>query len=258
MTKIDTDNRIHRVLWTGGFDSTYRMIELALQDVIVEPVYVVNPIRRSRNIELSAMKTMLEMLRDSRRFRAEIRDIKVINREDIRISDEIHEAYDRLHESYGIGPQYEWLAPLSKDIDNLEICIEKAPEGRLHSRDAIIDGSKDSETIFGDFVLPIFDITEEEMVKNVKSWGCEDITSHIWFCNHPLESGMHGSGGLHAGYEPCGLCHPCRIKVESGMNKLLPTAALSRYHSMRLIEQEQGNEAARDYRMKIWSESGLE
>ncbi len=254
MIRTNTDNRIHRILWTGGFDSTYRMIELALQDVIVEPFYVVNSGRRSHNIELSAMQTMLEILRDKKRFKADIGDIKVIEKSDIHIPSEIHEAYERLHQSYDIGSQYEWLAALSKTTDNLEICIEKAPEGRLHSRDAIIEGSEDSEIIFGSLVLPIFGIAEDEMIANIKNWDCEDIVKHIWFCNHPLIMKRDEKSEQ---YFPCGICHPCRIKIESGMKHLLPESALTRYMTMRDIEVSRGEEAARDYRMSIWTESGL-
>lgn len=250
MIRTNTENRIHRVLWTGGFDSTYRMIELALQDVIVEPVYVVNSGRRSHNIELQSMQKMLGMLRDAKRFRAKIYDIKTINKEDIVIPPEIHQAYENLHQSCNIGPQYEWLSPLSRTIEDLEICIEKAPEGRLHSRDAIIAETEDARIIFGNFILSIFDKTEEDMLADIAQWGCEDIIKHIWFCNHPLTV---NSGG----YCACGLCHPCRIKIESGMSQLLPLDALMRNKLMNEIASSQGEDAAREYRMKIWTESGL-
>ena len=250
MARINSNNRIYRVLWTGGLDSTYRMIELALQDVIVEPVYVVNNGRRSHNIELQAMKTMLELLRDKNRFIAEIRDIKIVNKEDITITAAIHEAYEKLHESYDIGPQYEWLAALSKIINDLEICIEKAPEGRLHSRDAVVNG--DGGIIFESFDLPIFNIDEEGMMINIKKWGCEDIIKHIWFCNHPLIN----DEGEELRYCPCGLCHPCRIKIESGMQQLLSEEAIERYQKMTEIENMDGPDAAKQYRMDTWTKKG--
>lgn len=250
MKSTNTNNRIYRVLWTGGLDSTYRMIELALQDVIVEPVYVVNNGRRSHNIELQAMKTMLELLRNKDRFRAEIGDIKIVNKEEITISSAIHEAYEELHKSYDIGSQYEWLAALSKTVDNLEICIEKAPEGRLHSRDAIVDGA--GGIIFDSFDLPIFNVDEEEMLANIRNWDCEDVISHIWFCNHPLIN----DEGEELRYCPCGLCHPCRIKIESGMKQLLPEEAIERYQKMTEIENMDGPDAAKKYRMDIWTKKG--
>lgn len=42
------------------------------------------------------------------------------------------------------------------------------------------------------------------------------------------------------------------------MKQLLPASALGRYQAMKTIEQEQGADAAREYRMKIWIESGIE
>jgi len=49
-----------KVLWTGGFDSTYRMVELSRHDVIVQPYYLSDKIRRSKNLELRAMSEISE------------------------------------------------------------------------------------------------------------------------------------------------------------------------------------------------------
>ena len=35
------------VLWTGGFDSTYRIVELSRLNVVVQPYYLLDEKRRS-------------------------------------------------------------------------------------------------------------------------------------------------------------------------------------------------------------------
>ena len=234
------------ILWTGGWDSTYRMVELARKDVTVQPFYVLNPARRSNEKEVEAMARITEILNDDVRFSAKILPAKVVRIEDIPPNDEVTKAFNELAEKVELGPQYEWLGRLSRIIPDIELCIEKAPEGRLVSRDVILEGSEAAAKLFGWFRLPIFDITEQEMVANIKAWGCEDIMKNIWFCNHPLYSG-----------EPCGMCHPCCIKISSGMDFLLPASAIARNSEMRRIETEQGADAAKNYRISFWEKNGI-
>ena len=47
------------ILWTGGWDSTFRLVELSFEDVNVFPIYVVDHKRQSKDLELAAMKTSL-------------------------------------------------------------------------------------------------------------------------------------------------------------------------------------------------------
>lgn len=248
MNTNSEENKTHRVLWTGGWDSTYRMVELAREGATIEPVYVVNRGRRSYEIELGRVREILATLQDSRRFACTILPLRVVNKEEIPDNEEITLAFNQLNEearetlNQDLGPQYEWLARLSTVIPELELCIEAAEPGRLVSRDMIMRGSKTAETLFGNFQLPLFTISEKEMLTNIKKWHCEDIMQRIWFCNHPLING-----------EPCGLCHPCCIKIESGLEFLLPQAAIDRNLKMRYMNDDE----ARQYRYDVWCRLGI-
>lgn len=84
----------------------------------------------------------------------------------------------------------------------------------------ILDAAKSSNEgllVFGNFSFPIIDKYETDMLCNIKEWGYEDVRKEIWFCHRPI----HGT--------PCGLCHPCDVKMESEMEFLLPEAARKRY-----------------------------
>lgn len=54
MNKVDVE-RISgpiSILWTGGWDSTYRVVELSRQKVTIQPIYILDPKRESANYEL--------------------------------------------------------------------------------------------------------------------------------------------------------------------------------------------------------------
>ena len=50
------------LLWTSGWDSTYRLVELSRMDVRVQPIYVTGMGRPSEQRELQAQKEILEAL----------------------------------------------------------------------------------------------------------------------------------------------------------------------------------------------------
>ena len=50
------------ILWTGGLDSTYRILELSMQDVTIQPYYLasVNP---STKYEIRAIEELTEIIK---------------------------------------------------------------------------------------------------------------------------------------------------------------------------------------------------
>ncbi len=46
--------KIVKLFWTGGYDSTYRLIQLSFRNVIIQPFYLCND-RLSEGLELEAM-----------------------------------------------------------------------------------------------------------------------------------------------------------------------------------------------------------
>lgn len=71
--------------------------------------------------------------------------------------------------------------------------------------------------VLGNFKFPIIDKTELEMKRNIEMWGYKEVMKNIWFCHTPFYG------------KPCGLCHPCEVKIQSGMEFLLPKSALKRF-----------------------------
>ena len=51
------------IFWTGGWDSTFRMIQLSQMDIVVQPLYISTEyLCNKRENELTAMEKILEKI----------------------------------------------------------------------------------------------------------------------------------------------------------------------------------------------------
>ncbi len=241
-----------RILWTGGWDSTFRIIELSRMQVTIEPVYVRDPGRESIGYETKAMDLIIRMLKERQETKAVFLPVRQIELADIPENKEITDAYEKAAADTGLGRQHEWLARLGMMIPGMELGTENGGVETSHIQMAIrkyasmkfqgtngeIDcekSSKEGVLLFGWFRFPIITRTEKDMERQIRQWGYEDIMKHIWFCHSPI----NGS--------PCGFCHPCHVKMESGMEWLLPREAEKNYKRQIKIEKFLGVRAASLY-----------
>ena len=222
------------ILWTGGWDSTYRIVELSRQDVIVQPIYIVGDGRISEEREKSAIQKITQMLQNKKETKAKILPLQLITKQEIPENEKITQAYKIINQETNLGSQHEWLARYAYIHPGLELGTENAEPETSHIIDAIqrygklikkedtyIWDKKNSTEIgtlvLGNFEYPIIDKYETDMLENIHKWGYEDIMSEIWFCHSPING------------KPCGFCHPCAVKMESKMEFLLPQDAQKRY-----------------------------
>lgn len=222
------------IFWTGGWDSTYRIVQLSRMDITVQPIYVIDPSRGSIEYEQKAMEEIIHELYNHQETRAKILPVIQINLSDIPRNEDVSFAYAKIKESVRIGSQYEWLGWLAFKYPGIEIGIEKPSGefsgcitaieifGKFKKEDdmLVVDkeaSSQDINTLFGNLTFPIADITETEMLENIRGGGYEDVMKHIWFCHSPVDS------------EPCGMCRPCQQKMECNMEWLLPEQGQKRY-----------------------------
>ena len=238
--------QIVNILWTGGWDSTYRVVQLSMRDIEIQPIYVEDVGRKSVPYELQAMKDIVSLLEAKAETNAEFLPLKKNKITDIPADQDISQAYLRIKKQVNIGTQYEYLARLAKTYPGIEIGIEK-PNGEYSGCVAAIEkngclirendisrvdkanSNTDCNLVFGNFTFPIIDINEIEMVERIKKWKCEDVMKHIWFCHKPIES------------IPCGYCRPCQQKMECGMEWLLPIESQKRYKCYKCISKVFGN-----------------
>ena len=238
------------ILWTGGWDSTYRIVELSRMDVQIHPVYCRDPNRKSTPIELETMEKIVKALQARPETTAQFLPITIIDRDAIPENPEITNAFKEISSNIRIGGQYDWLARIALIHPELEIGIEK-PHGEYSGCVAVLDAygkliqrdgsfflDKENATpacvaLMGNFSFPIYNITEVEMLENIRSWGYEDIMKMIWFCHGPVK-------GL-----PCGTCRPCQQKMDCGMGFLLPDSAKRRYRAFRRTKRIFGDKIAK-------------
>lgn len=228
------------LLWTGGWDSTFRLVELSFKDIDVYPVYVLDLNRRSKDIELKSMQSIIEALRAKPMTKAQIHDIEIILKDSIPADAEITEAYNVIQKKTNLGSQHEWLARLAKVRPGMEMGTEAGDPETSHILKTIRDfgklviednvgyldkelSSKEGLLVLGGVLFPIITRTEKDMVKRIHEWGYEDVMDKIWFCHTPI----HG--------QACGCCHPCEVKIESDMEFLLSKKALHRYKVCKKI-----------------------
>lgn len=222
------------LLWTGGWDSTFRLVELSFKDIDVFPIYVLDLNRKSKDIELKRMQSIIDVLRIKPMTKARIHDIEIILKDSISADAEITEAYNLIQRKTNLGSQHEWLARLAKNRPGMEMGTEAGDPETSHILKAIRDfgklniednvgyldkelSSKEGLLVLGGVLFPIITRTEKDMVDQIHEWGYEDVMEKIWFCHTPIQG------------QACGCCHPCEVKIESEMEFLLTKKALLRY-----------------------------
>lgn len=245
------------LLWTGGWDSTFRLCQLSRQPVVVTPIYIRDPTRLSTNLELAAMKNIRNVLGSKAETVAAILPVKTVKCEELYISAEIKNAFRRVRSLFpNIGGQYEWLAVVAKKYPGIELGEEHYlnKPGTLYSIFYAAGGGlrfdednvghlstldKDVNLLLGNFSYPIASYTERQMLEIVHALHYEDVMQHIWFCQHPVDG------------KPCGVCTPCQIKMKAGMDWLLPDKALKRYRILKFLENQDVNKAERFKRFAV-------
>ena len=224
------------ILWTGGLDSTYRIIELSRMQITIQPFYILDGTRKSVKQEQKAMEKITKDIRNCELTKADLRPFKTINVSEINEDCDITKAWSVLNEKYAIGSQYDFLARFAKQYNlELEVGLEKSERSKasnaikgeteiclrnektegdvysVYSVDAI-RSSNEGALIFQNLLLPasLWNMTKLDEVEGYKNFGFEKSIKDTWFCHRPIF-------GL-----PCGHCNPCKDCLNEGMAYRVP------------------------------------
>jgi hypothetical protein len=238
------NNEITNILWTGGWDSTFRLLDLLMiKEKSVQPWYIIDPYRRSTLLELRAMREIkknlfikfpktVDLLRPN--IFLEVYDIKPDNK--------ITESFKRINEEYPWGTQYEWLARFANEqgLKNLEMCWEKGfSERSKYFRSYLIKVDDDNDpyykfnskyeqtdynNIFKYYKFPIIEITKLDMVTISRQNGFNEFMEMTWFCHRPRSNN-----------KPCGTCNPCILTIKKGLGRRLPFTSRLRFYFCGII-----------------------
>ncbi|MBH0230702.1 7-cyano-7-deazaguanine synthase [Halobacillus yeomjeoni] len=217
------------VLWTGGWDSTYRVLNLVLdQKKTIQPYYVLDPVRPSTEMEWKTMEKIKRMMieKDPSAEERILPTIK-IKKEEIPENPEFTEEYKKLQQEYRLGDQYDWLGRYAEsvDMDTLELSVHhddkvqgmiendvvKVQDGDDFYYKVVDEPSHPAFVIFKKYRFPLLEITKLEMEENAKKRGYAHIMEQTWFCHTPNKRG-----------EPCGLCNPCKYTKDEGLGRRIP------------------------------------
>jgi 7-cyano-7-deazaguanine synthase in queuosine biosynthesis len=226
------------ILWTGGWDSTYRVLYLAIiEKKIVQPHYIFDAARNSSPRELQAISEIRQELKriDKEAF-GRLKKTNITPITEIPECQEISEAYRNLRKQAPLGRQYDWLARYAKseDIRHIELCVELSENSKAYYflkgnliRNSIglyklkNDASEDMK-IFSYYELPVIELTKLEMKAQAIQLGFINALEKSWFCFNPI----HGT--------PCGTCNPCISTIEDGMGYRFPKESIRRYKTRHI------------------------
>lgn len=225
------------LLWTGGWDSTFRLLWLLLHEQReVQPYYIVDRLHHRPAVpaEREAMRLIRQALLQ-RHPEAAVRLADTIECQlaDIAADAEIASHYERCLAIGFIGGQYEWLARYCRQrgIEGMELSIHQDDKAR-ELLAQLIGAERDRldprfagdcrYELFEPFRFPLFDMTKRQMQAEARSAGFDDLMRLTWFCHRP----RHG--------QPCGICNPCIYTIEEGLGERVPPSGRLRYH-LRVI-----------------------
>ncbi|MBY7144598.1 7-cyano-7-deazaguanine synthase [Virgibacillus sp. NKC19-3] len=223
---------LKKVLWTGGWDSTFRVLDLVLnKKVNIQPYYIIDENRPSTYMEFKTMDRIIDMIKEM----DESASCRIMERIDIRkkdISDNsnITKSYRRLADRSHLGAQYDWLARYTNSlgINDLELCVhtDDTVEGFIKNDVDLVDNNNDrfyklkeylsdqDLGIFSYYHFPLLDMTKLDMQEQASISGFKQIMEETWFCHSPIYD------------QPCGMCNPCKYTREEGLGRRVPTPTL--------------------------------
>lgn len=231
--------QIVNVFWTGGFDSSYRMVELSKKKVTVQPYYLSDN-RKSEKNELKAIAEITLDIKKHPETRSILLPLIIHKTSDVKADEKITKAYYNLRKIAPLGSQYDWLSRFAKEreIDGLELGIEKSDSSTVlavikklgavklineeETSYYILDKEKSNSDLYevlGQFHYPytLYNMTKIQTLVEYKKLGFEESINKTWFCHTPINN------------LPCGLCNPCKTVVKEGMGFRLPKSSLTRY-----------------------------
>ena len=217
-------------LWTGGWDSTFRVLEILHgSNAIVQPWYVVDPKRPSRDLEVRTTEEIRAALAARRPdLAARIRPMVLYPRADIPEMPAVSAMWQQIRDRGRIGAQYDWLSRLARHegLSRLEIGIQGAPDSgwafdlAASSRESMTPYGTVRELVetpampelelFRPFVFNLVSTVKLEMLEVASRLGFADLLELTWFCAEP-----------HRG-QACGLCHPCQQALAQRLGRRMP------------------------------------
>ena len=125
-----TKDRTINILWTGGMDSTFRVVELSRRQCTIQPYYILIGVRKSFRYELNAIEKISEILRKDNRTQAKISDPIIVEEKDIPRDADIFDSWFRLMRAKS-WQYYLFAKYASQQHLEMEMGIQFSPNGSV-------------------------------------------------------------------------------------------------------------------------------
>lgn len=212
------------LLWTGGWDSTFRLLDLVLTHGLAPHThYLVDKSRPSTTKEIETTEIIWQELEKKG---AHLPPLRIWNVADLPTDPQVTKWASALRKQGPLGSQYEWLRAYALQIQQpLELSIhvddraavfvepysefvEDGASGYWQLR----EGAPAELALFDVFRFPLLSMTKVEMQQRAQESGFAELLELTWFCHTPLRG------------QPCGVCDPCRFTIDEGLARRVPLA----------------------------------
>ena len=219
------------LLWTGGWDSSFRLLHLMHHTAaVVQPWYVIDEMRNSIGREVNAMRQIRAALvaRDAS-FGARILPTRFEARENHDgDTPDIIEKFERVSKQIRLGVQYRYLARLAQNTGaTLELSVHDKYHGlgqfltphlvrveTSHGSTLRLPPDADPAVeLFQPFTFPLLGLSKQEMGDEAARDGFDDILELSWFCHTPRNG------------QACGRCRPCQQVIQGKMHRRMPVTS---------------------------------
>ena len=216
-----------RLLWTGGWDSSFRLLQLMHEtQAFVQPIYVLDDTRGSIADEVRAMRRIrTELIARSPAFAERLLPTRHVSLEQIPPDGEVSDQFQRLAGHVRVGLQYRYLGRLARAGDAV---LELSVHDREHGLGALAwEHSETVTTAYGEvrrlkadapdhldllrpYAFPVLGRAKREMGEVAKAGGYDTLLELSWFCHRPRAR------------QPCGECRPCQQVIQGRMAHRMP------------------------------------
>lgn len=209
------ENKPVNIFWTGGWDSTFRVLQLLIEENRkVQPHFVVRH-------QASVGKEITTMIDIRRELFSNYPGTRKLLKPTIYV--DLRAVKKNNNKKQQFAMQYDFCSRYCEQnkIHDMELSNEKG--GRIQGiiknflegkqwRD--IDEMSEKESmyyeVFKYFKFPLINTTKPEMKEKADVGGWGDILEMTWFCASPNKG------------KPCGFCGPCTYVVDEGLSRRLP------------------------------------
>lgn len=225
---------VRNLLWTGGWDSTFRLLDLLHSTAAdVQPYYLISLGRRSSLQEMQTMHRILLQLQTGTGWGGRVRTPRLFISDQFRYAGTPYwDAMLELRRERPLGDQYLPLA-IFRDrerVQDLELSIDRGCTAEallqpwLSADDPVRladNAPPPLQRLFRGFRFPLIRTDKREMERIAAAKGFLDLLELSWFCHKPVDDAA------------CGLCNPCRHTIAAGLGRRVGEAGLRRHREQQ-------------------------